>query len=110
MVKGRKTLSNNKSAFSCLGNQAFGLLCNENRQVSGHIYSLRSKTESLNSHAICAYAVNTIFDYWFCRYEFPNINKDNKPYKSSDGIMSFSPEVGVEIPDGWEVLMFAMFY
>ena len=83
MVKGRKTLSNNKSAFSCLGNQAFGLLCNENRQVSGHIYSLRSKTESLNSHAICAY---------------------------SDGIMSFSPEVGVEIPDGWEVLMFAMFY
>lgn len=56
-----------------------------------------------NFDAICADAVNTVFDYWFCQYEFPNIDKNNRPYKSSGGIMRFSPEVGVEIPDGWEV-------
>ena len=54
------TLSNNKSAFSWLGNQAFELLCNENYQVSGHIYSLLSKTESLNFHDKLTYRINYI--------------------------------------------------
>lgn len=56
-----------------------------------------------NFDSICVNAINTVFDYWFCQYEFPDRNNGGKPYKSSGGKMVFSSEVGVEIPEGWEV-------
>lgn len=56
-----------------------------------------------NFDAICANAVNTVFDYWFCQYEFPDGNNEGKPYKTSGGKMYYSPEVGTEIPEEWEV-------
>ena len=66
--------------------------------------SYRGNVNALfNFDAICANAVNTVFDYWFCQYEFPDNNNDNKPYKSSGGEMRFSPEVGIDIPKEWEV-------
>lgn len=44
----------------------------------------------------------TLYDYWFVQFDFPN--EEGKPYKSSGGKMVFSPELGREIPWGWEVL------
>lgn len=44
---------------------------------------------------------NTIYDYWFLQYEFPN--EQGKPYKSSDGKMVFNEELQKEIPEEWEI-------
>lgn len=44
---------------------------------------------------------NTIYDYWFLQFEFPN--KDGKPYKSSGGKMVWNEELKREIPEGWKV-------
>jgi type I restriction enzyme S subunit len=43
----------------------------------------------------------TLYDYWFVQFDFPNEN--NKPYKTSGGKMTYSPELKREIPVGWEV-------
>lgn len=96
------------SNFSFKAGEYFDVPMHENEytfdEYKAILTSYRGNANVLfNFDAICADAVNTVFDYWFCQYEFPNIDKDNRPYKSSGGIMRFSPEVGVEIPDGWEV-------
>lgn len=44
---------------------------------------------------------NTIYDYWFLQFEFPN--EEGKPYKSSGGKMVWNDELKREIPEGWEV-------
>jgi type I restriction enzyme S subunit len=43
----------------------------------------------------------TLYDFWFVQFDFPDEN--NKPYKSSGGKMTYSPELKREIPAGWEV-------
>jgi type I restriction enzyme S subunit len=43
----------------------------------------------------------TLYDYWFVQFDFPNENE--KPYKSSGGIMVYNQELKREIPQGWEV-------
>lgn len=43
-----------------------------------------------------------IYDYWFTQFDFPD-NK-GKPYKSSGGAMIFSPILGKDIPQGWNVI------
>lgn len=42
-----------------------------------------------------------IYEFWFVQFDFPNI--DNKPYKSSGGIMAYNNILKREIPKGWEV-------
>jgi type I restriction enzyme S subunit len=41
-----------------------------------------------------------IYREWFVEFEFPDEN--GKPYKSNDGEMEWSVELGKEIPKGWE--------
>ena len=43
----------------------------------------------------------TLYDYWFVQFDFPDQN--GKPYKSSGGKMVYSPELKLEIPEGWGV-------
>lgn len=43
----------------------------------------------------------TIYNYWFTQYEFPN--EDGKPYKSSCGKVVWSEEIKKEIPESWKV-------
>ena len=42
---------------------------------------------------------NTLYDYWFMQFEFPDAN--GKPYKSSGGKMVYNTTLKREIPDGW---------
>jgi type I restriction enzyme S subunit len=45
-----------------------------------------------------------IFDHWFSEFEFPN--EEGKPYKTSDGKMTYNEELEMEIPNGWEAAEF----
>ena len=44
--------------------------------------------------------LQTIYDYWFMQFEFPN--EEGKPYKSSGGKMVYNEELKREIPEGWK--------
>ena len=44
---------------------------------------------------------NTLYDYWFLQFEFPN--EEGKPYKSSGGKMVYNEELKREIPEDWKV-------
>lgn len=55
-----------------------------------------------NNNAISAQLeslANTIYNYWFLQFEFPN--EEGKPYKSSGGKMVWNEELKREIPEGW---------
>lgn len=57
-----------------------------------------------NNNAISAQLeslANTIYNYWFLQFEFPN--EEGKPYKSSGGKMVWNEELKREIPEGWKV-------
>lgn len=43
----------------------------------------------------------SLYKHWFVDFEFPN--EYGQPYKSSGGNMIFNQELGMEIPQGWEV-------
>ncbi len=58
-------------------------------------------TSLFNIDTICVNAVRTIYDYWFEQYEFPN--KDDKPYRSSNGEMIYSAKLDRDIPVNWTV-------
>ncbi|MCW1309968.1 MAG: restriction endonuclease subunit S, partial [Candidatus Nanoarchaeia archaeon] len=45
--------------------------------------------------------LQAIFKHWFFDFEFPN--EKGKPYKSSEGEIVYSEELGKEIPNGWDV-------
>ena len=40
-----------------------------------------------------------LYDYWFVQFDFPN--KEDKPYKSSGGVMAWNEKLKREIPQGW---------
>lgn len=42
-----------------------------------------------------------LYKQWFVDFEFPNEN--GKPYKSNGGDMIWCEELGIRIPDGWEI-------
>lgn len=42
-----------------------------------------------------------LYDYWFVQYDFPD--KNGRPYKTTDGPMTYNPTLKREIPAGWEV-------
>jgi len=41
------------------------------------------------------------YDYWFTQFDFPGEN--GKPYRSSGGIMVYSPELKRDIPAAWKI-------
>ena len=43
----------------------------------------------------------TIYNYWFIQYEFPN--EEGKPYRLSEGKVIWNNELRKEIPEGWKV-------
>ena len=42
-----------------------------------------------------------LYDYWFVQYDFPD--KNDHPYKTTGGPMTYNPTLKREIPAGWEV-------
>lgn len=42
-----------------------------------------------------------LYDYWFVQYDFPD--KNDHPYKTTGGPMTYNPTLKREIPVGWEV-------
>lgn len=42
-----------------------------------------------------------VYKQWFVEFEFPDEN--GKPYKSNGGAMVWNEELGMEIPEGWEM-------
>lgn len=51
--------------------------------------------------------VNTVFDYWFVQFDFPD--KNGKPYRSNGGKMVWNERLKSEIPDSWEVKTLSYF-
>lgn len=47
------------------------------------------------------YLIQTIFDYWFIHFDFPDTN--SCPYKSSGGKMIYVENIKLKIPEGWKV-------
>ncbi|MDD4244026.1 MAG: restriction endonuclease subunit S [Bacilli bacterium] len=45
--------------------------------------------------------VETIYDYWFLQFDFPN--DEGKPYQSSGGEMIWNSKLNRKIPLGWEI-------
>ena len=45
--------------------------------------------------------LNTLYDYWFTQYDFPDEN--GKPYRSSGGKMIWNDTLKINIPINWEV-------
>jgi type I restriction enzyme S subunit len=45
--------------------------------------------------------VKALYKHWFVDFEFPNT--ENKPYKSSGGLMVYNEELDKDIPVGWSV-------
>ena len=42
-----------------------------------------------------------LYDYWFVQFDFPN--EEDKPYKSSGGVMVYNERLKREVPVGWKV-------
>lgn len=68
----------------------------------GNFFSLIDRKISLNNkiNAELKSMAQTIYDYWFLQFEFPN--EKGKPYKSSGGKMVWNQELKIEIPEGWK--------
>lgn len=45
------------------------------------------------------YQANSLFDYWFKQYDFPN--NEGQPYKSTGGAMNWNEEIQDYIPKNW---------
>lgn len=45
--------------------------------------------------------ISDLYDRWFLQFDFPNEN--NKPYKSSNGIMEWDESLSQEIPKNWKI-------
>ena len=52
--------------------------------------------------------VITIYDYWFLQFEFPD--EEGNLYKSSGRKMVWNEEVKRNIPEGWEIDNYKMFF
>ncbi|MBU8881538.1 restriction endonuclease subunit S [Kaistella sp. DKR-2] len=74
----------------------------EQRQIVAQYQSIANKIKV--NEQICEKLEATaqaLYKHWFVDFEFPN--EAGKPYKSSEGKMVWSEELGKEIPEGWEV-------
>lgn len=64
------------------------------KTINDQLDNLRKQNELLERLS------KSMFDYWFVQFDFPNEN--NKPYKSTGGMMYYNNELKREIPVGWE--------
>jgi type I restriction enzyme, S subunit len=75
----------------------------EQRKIANIFSCLDRKIENLRrQNEILEEIARSIFKHWFIDFEFPNA--DDKPYKSSGGVMVRS-ELG-DIPEGWHIKRF----
>ena len=65
-----------------------------------NFYHNRDLVPHLNDNL--SHYLDLIYDFWFSQFDFPN--KDNIPYKSNYGAMSFSQKLRKMIPRDWEVV------
>ena len=71
-----------------------------------NVYScLTAKIENNNTiNNNLQQTINTIYEYWFYQFEFPN--NENKPYKSNNGNLIWNKELKRNIPADWKVQNF----
>ena len=67
----------------------------------GNLFTLIDKkiVNNNKTNKILENLAQTIYDYWFVQYEFPN--KEGNPYKSSGGEMIYCYELRKELPKDW---------
>jgi type I restriction enzyme S subunit len=75
-------------------------------KISSVLSALDSKIELNNRiNAELEAMAKTLYDYWFVQFDFPD--KNGKPYKTSGGKMVWNGELNREVPEGWEIKLFA---
>lgn len=74
----------------------------QQNKIVGVLKSIDDKVENNNKiNAKLEELAKTIYSYWFLQFNFPNEN--HMPYKSSGGKMTWSNDLGREIPNNWKV-------
>lgn len=74
------------------------------KPIADFLSTLDAKIELNNRiNAELESMAKTLYDYWFVQFDFPN--EDNKPYKTSGGVMVWNEDLKREIPEGWEVVL-----
>ena len=76
----------------------------QNKLIAG-IVAIDKKIEinnAINNNLL--QTINTIYEYWFYQFEFPN--NENKPYKSNNGNLIWNKELKRNIPADWKVQNF----
>ncbi|MCW6159509.1 MAG: N-6 DNA methylase [Candidatus Micrarchaeales archaeon] len=96
MVDMSKKLDQRAADFKDLENSA-----KDGLQKAG--YKLFDKTHfGYASNVYLADFIKNIFIKWFINFDFPD--KNNRPYKSNGGKLTFSKEFEQKIPAGWSVI------
>ena len=97
------------------GTTVFGIRASELKEVELEVPSLETQDRiaallgaiddkiALNKkiNATLESMAKTLYDYWFVQFDFSDEN--GKPYKTSGGKMTYSSELGRDIPAGWEI-------
>jgi type I restriction enzyme S subunit len=78
------------------------LIVNEYNTVTNRIHLNNQLNQKLEKTA------QALYKHWFVDFEFPNT--ENKPYKSSGGLMVYNEELEKDIPIGWSVERLSKYY
>jgi|GEM_PF-139159 len=109
----RKTMTNNAimTLRASFNEQIFSYLdlmlpsYNEQKKSGDFLYTINQKIKLNNKiNAELEVMAQTLYDYWFVQFEFPN--EEGKPYKYSGGKMVYNDVLKGLIPEGWEVKKF----
>lgn len=75
---------------------------NTQRNIGEYLYNIEQKINLNNeiNHNL-KQQLNTLYDYWFTQYDFPNSN--NEPYHQTGGEMNWNDSLKKHIPSGWTV-------
>jgi type I restriction enzyme S subunit len=74
----------------------------EQDQIAEILGNIDEKINTSNQAiALLQRIANTIYDYWFVQFNFPN--EEGKPYRASGGKMVYNKTLKRKIPDRWAV-------
>ncbi|MEZ7507267.1 restriction endonuclease subunit S [Flavobacterium sp. Arc2] len=78
----------------------------EQKKIAKVLSDLDSKIElNIRINSELEAMAKMLYDYWFVQFDFPDAN--GKPYKTAGGKMVWNAELKREIPEGWEVKLYA---
>ena len=75
---------------------------NIQKNIGKFLFSIEIKKQNNNKiNEELEKIIKIIYNYWFLQFDFPN--EEGKPYKSSNGEMTYNKELKMEIPKDWKV-------